>query len=375
VLLARSEIGRAKLRFGLLAGAVGLLVFLILFFQVLLGSLITSFIGAIREQSAPVLVYGEDARQNVAGSIITPPQVEAIAAVDGVAASAPLGEATFTMVADGEQVDASIFGFQPGGPGEPTNVVAGRLPAAPGEALASRESAQEGFGLGDTVSTASGGAELVIVGQTANSLYSAAPTLWTDFDTYGELRRAVNPDAAAVLPSLVAVQPADGVDASTLADRITAEVEGVEALTRDDAAARAPGVAEVNTSFFLVLGLTFVVVTLVVGFFFLILTVQKQDALVLLRAVGASPGYLIGNLFTQIAVVMGLGLLVAYGLLALFVSGSDAGLPLTVSVGTVLATSVAVVVLAALGASVAIVRVVREDPATVVSRQSLGGLA
>ena len=53
--LAIRELGRAKVRFLLLGGAVGLLVFLILFQQALLGGLITQFIGALRNQSATVL--------------------------------------------------------------------------------------------------------------------------------------------------------------------------------------------------------------------------------------------------------------------------------------------------------------------------------
>ena len=51
--LAFKEMRRAKVRFGLLMGAVGLLVFLILFQQSLQNGLLTAFVGAIRNQSAP----------------------------------------------------------------------------------------------------------------------------------------------------------------------------------------------------------------------------------------------------------------------------------------------------------------------------------
>ena len=50
--LALKEMRRAKVRFGLLAGAVGLLVFLILFQQALLTGLINQFIGAIKHQKS-----------------------------------------------------------------------------------------------------------------------------------------------------------------------------------------------------------------------------------------------------------------------------------------------------------------------------------
>ena len=54
--LALKEMSRAKTRFGLLVAAIALLVFLILFQQSLQNGLITGFVGAIRNQNAPVLV-------------------------------------------------------------------------------------------------------------------------------------------------------------------------------------------------------------------------------------------------------------------------------------------------------------------------------
>ncbi len=55
--LALKEMARAKTRFGLLVAAIALLVFLILFQQSLQNGLITGFVGAIRNQNAPALVY------------------------------------------------------------------------------------------------------------------------------------------------------------------------------------------------------------------------------------------------------------------------------------------------------------------------------
>ena len=43
---------------------------------------------------------------------------------------------SITIEADGTDTDASVFGFQPGGPGEPTRMVEGRLPSSPTEAVA-----------------------------------------------------------------------------------------------------------------------------------------------------------------------------------------------------------------------------------------------
>ena len=374
-MLAGKEIARAKLRFGLLSGAVGLLVFLILFQQALLGSLLLSFTGALENQSGSVLVLSDEARKNVSASVILPPEQARIEAVDGVGASAPLGEGTFTIEADGADVDASVFGFQSGGPGEPTRMVAGRLPSTPTEAVASNEDASAGFGLGDTVTSVDGGIQLTIVGLTERSRFSVSPTLWVTFEGYAALRTAANPDAVAVVPSVLALTPADGVTPAELAARIDDQVDGVQALTRSQAVNEAPGVSSVNTSFQLILALAFLVVAVVIGFFFLILTVQKQSTLTVLRAVGAPTRYLVRALLTQIALVVGVGLVLGVLLTYGAVKGASSGLPVSLDPGTMIVTAVAVVLLSLVGSLFTLIRVGRIDPADVMNRQNAGGLA
>ena len=82
--LALREMRRTKARFGLVVAAVALLVFLIFIQLTLQNGLLTAFVGAIRNQSAPVLVYSVDGRRNLQGSVITPPLEAAITAVPEV---------------------------------------------------------------------------------------------------------------------------------------------------------------------------------------------------------------------------------------------------------------------------------------------------
>ncbi|MGK2930367.1 MAG: ABC transporter permease [Acidimicrobiales bacterium] len=369
MLLATREIVRSKVRFGLLSGAVGLLVFLILFQQALLGGLITSFIGAVDNQDSPVLVFNDQARRNVEGSFLLPDQIEAIGQVDGVAASAPIGEATYTVEAGGELVDGVLFGYPVDGDGDdtlgaPTSLIEGRLPERPGEAVASAADADDGFDVGDVIRIAAdGGPEIEVVGLGEDLRWSVAPTLFVDYSTFEDAQRAANPEADVVFPSLVAVRPADGVDPSDLTGRIDSAVEGVEALTNTEAVESSPGVAAVNQSFQIILALAFGVVTLVVAFFFLILTVQKAKALTLLRAIGAPSSYLVRNLVVQIVGVMAAGIAVGIGLV-LAVASATAGGAIEVELvpGTVLPTVAGLTVLALIGGLGAIRRVLGIDP-------------
>lgn len=377
MLLSLREILRSKARFGLLAGAIGLLIFLILFQQALLNGLVTGFIGAVDNQRSPVLVFNEQARKNVEASFLRLDQADAVAAVDGVAETALIGENTYTVDAGDELRDAVLFGYQLGGLGEPLTLTEGRLPAGPNEAVASSADASKGFDLGDTVTITAreGGADVVItvVGLGRDLRWSVAPTMFVAYETYEAAQRAVNPGADVVLPSLVAVQPAEGVDVAELTDRIDAAVDGTEALTRQEAVDENPGVQAVSASFRIVLALAFVVVALVVGFFFLILTVQKARSLTLLRAIGSPASYLVKNLLLQIAVVLAGGMVVGVGLVLLVRLAATSGdVPVQLRPGVVIPTLIGLAVLALLGGLASIRRVLQIDPIAAV-REGGGG--
>lgn len=362
VLLAIREVRRSLVRFGLLTVAVGVLVFLIVFQQALISGLVAQFVGAIENQSADVLVYGDQARENVQGSVVSPAAVGEVAQVDGVAAAGPLGVGTFTVQA-AEESEATIFGYQLGGPGEPTTLVAGRLPRADGEAVASEADAADGFGIGDVVRVLPGDEQITVVGLAEGINLSVTPTLFASYPTWEAARLAVNPDASGVAPSAVAVSVADGASPAAVADRITAEVPGVEALDRQTAADSSPGVAEVTQSFGLVLGVTFLVVTLVTGFFFLILTVQKRPSLTLLRALGAPGWRLVGALGVQVVLVVGAGSLVGAALAAGLLAVSDgAGLGASVDPGSLAVVVALVLGLSGLASLASIRRVLRIQP-------------
>jgi putative ABC transport system permease protein len=381
VSLALREIRRATVRFGLLIGAVGLLVFLILFQQTLLTNLLGFFTGALEHQSGEVVVYGADARQNLAGSVIAPGQLQAVARVPGVADSGPLGEGTFTTrTADGDEVDGILFGYRLDGPGRPTRLSAGRLPARPGEAVASAIDRDNGFDIGEEVEILPGvggtaGLRIRIVGLADDSRFSVQPVMFVSYPTYEAARRVANPSATGpVLPSAVLARPDAGVTPSELARRIDRAVPRVDALDRAAAVEAAPGVQPVRQSFSIILFLTFLVVTLVTGFFFLILTVQKQAALTLLRAVGASPGYLARAVLVQVLAVVAGGLAVGVGLLAVASTQSTATFPIEIDPALMATSALTVLVLAVLASLVAVRRVVRLDPAAAVSAPTLGGM-
>ena len=365
VFLALRELRRAKVRFGLLVAAIGLLVFLILTQQALQDGLITGFVGAIRKQSAPVLVYRVDGQRTFQGSVITPDLEQEIVGVDGVEEAGKLGQGTFTVEVGGaDESDAAIIGYEKAGLGDPTELTAGRPPAASGEAVGSADD----FSLGDEVvvvpggSTAGAPTRLTVVGLAEDAQIQVTPTLFVAWPDYESVVQTANPDATAVLPSAVAVRPEGGVSDAEVATRINDASPEADALTRAEAADETPGVAEVRQSFQVIFLLYGLVVPLVTGLFFLIVTFQKSGSLTLLRAIGARSGTLVRSLLIQVLIVMGAGIAVGVALYTPLSQAKAGSIALRFDAGAVLFWSVLLLVLGLASALVAARRVLAIDP-------------
>jgi putative ABC transport system permease protein len=312
--LALAEVRRAKARFLLLSGAVGLLVFLILAQYTLQDALIRGFVGGVRNQTAPVLVFDVDGRRTPQASTVPDPLADTVASVEGVAATAPVWAGTFPVDAGGTVAATSVVGYADAELGGVVDLSGGRLPERDGEVVANAADADRGLELGAVVSGAPDGPELTVVGVAEDIGVNVAPTLFTTDETFLAVLQARNPDVTELPPAnVLGVRPAGGVDAAELAARITDADPTLDALTAGDAAEENPGVESIRQSFDVIFLLFALVVPLVVGLFFLILTLQKADALTLLRAVGSRAGPLVSALLVQVALVLavGVGLAVA----------------------------------------------------------------
>lgn len=354
--LARREMRRFPGRFVLLTGAVALLVVLLLFFQTVAATLTGGLTGGIEANAADVVVYDALARSNPAASFLDDTAEEQVAGVEGVAAASPVGLTAFVL----DDEDVTVVGYVPDTRTGPASIDAGRPVERAGEAVFSAPALSEGRDVGERVTIE--GVEVEIVGTTEGAAFSVGPTYYVARDDLATMA-ANRAEAEVGAPvSWIGVEVDAGADAATVAARIGAEVDGVEALTRSSAADALPGVSQVTRSFTILYVLLFVVVTIVTGVFFLILTVQKERTLVLLRAVGARARDVVAPVVTQVLLVTGVGaavgVIVAGGLLAAardtFGSSLDAG--------TAIRTVVVIVVLGLVASLGAVRRVLSVEP-------------
>lgn len=306
------EIWRSKLKFGLLAVAVGLLFFLLLFVNTLSSTLLDNFVGAIENNSAQVLVFDADSQQTIPASRLSADDVDRVSGIDGVSTASPISELSTDTSIDDETVDISLWGIDVGGPGTPSAVIEGRLPR-PGEALVDTSALDAGLSIGTVVDVS--GVDLAVVGVAENATYSVLPTLYVANETWSEVFLSSYPEAPGSPVNLVGVTIDEGRDPAEVAGAISA-LDGLQGLTPAEAASATPGVSSIEQSFGLITGITFVIVIVVVGFFFQILTVQKLRVFALLEALGSRARSLIGYVLSQIGFLVLTGVLVGIAMLA-----------------------------------------------------------
>lgn len=359
--LALIEMRRAKLRFGLLTGAVALLVFLVLLLTTLSAALISGLTGALEGLRGDGIVYSDAARDNISASRLAPETVASVAAVPKVAQAAGIGTLTTGSQIAGESVDIQVFGVNPDGPGSPAGLTSGRLAAAPGEAAVDGD-----VEIGDVISLDPSGVELTVVGLLRGAQFNALPTAYTTLDTYNMIINASFANLPFVPINAVAFEVEDGADLAAVVAAINASDAELSAYTLQDAVSLIPGIEPISQSFGILVGLTFIIGIVVIGFFFLILTVQKLRSFTLLRAIGTGSTRLALSVSLQIVIVVLLASVFAVALTLLAISGLNTGLPVSVSIATIATTVIGVLVFSLIAGLISVRRIVRIDPASAV---------
>jgi putative ABC transport system permease protein len=355
------EIRRSKLKFSLLAVAVGLLFFLLLFVNTLSTTLLDQFIGAIENSSADVLVFDEAAQATIPASRLTAEDVDRVASVPGVAEAAPISELTTDTIVDGEELDVSLWGMAIGGPGTPAELDEGRLPNK-GEALVDASARESGLTIGSVFATSA--VELEVVGIARNATYSVLPTLYVDVETWGEVFAEVYPAAPSPPINIVGVAVVEDTD-PTVVSRAISELNGLQGFLPSEAASATPGVSSIEQSFGLITGITFVIVIVVVGFFFQILTVQKLRVFALLEALGTRFRSMATYVLGQIGFLVGVGVIVGFGMLIAAAAATRDVLAISIDPVLVAVLGGTILVASLLSGITSIRRIAQQDSASV----------
>ncbi|WP_457031823.1 FtsX-like permease family protein [Kitasatospora sp. P5_F3] len=346
--VALRDIRFAKGRFALMGAVVTLITTLVVFLYGLTGGLASAASSTIADLPADQIVFGAPAGAtptvSFSSSTVSSDQAAAFAAAPGVESVQPLGISMTRLTASDTAASVSVVGA-PAGLLPPLE--SGTAPTDGQIAVGADTAAEYHLTVGEQVKV--GPRTVTVSGLTAERSYSHAPTVWTTVATWEQVSSQTQPTALALTTSgadLGALDAAQGTDTVSLGDSLA----GIN------------GYSAEQGSLQMIQGFLFAVSALVVGAFFTVWTVQRKPDIAVLKAVGASSGYLVRDALAQAAAVLlggallggaigGVGGLLAAASVPFDVSPASVGIPVAV-----------MVLLGLLGAALAVRRITSVDP-------------
>ncbi|MEV6966008.1 ABC transporter permease [Hamadaea sp. NPDC051192] len=372
--LALRELRHARVRFALMGAVIALIAVLMVMLSGLSVGLVRDGVSGLQNLPVTSFAFAHGVQHDSAfsRSVVDLAAVDAWRARPGVADAAPFGNLLVNTRTDrGAEIDLALFGVRPDSFVAPAVSLGDRL-GSPDGIVVSPTALKAGLHIGDVVTVARLGTVLRVVGVTEQqATFGHVDVAFIPLPLWQEIRSGTTPGApvpahAAQEITAVAVRAETGQTVNLTAGDAAA---GTESLTRSQSYGASPGYTAETTTLQLIQGFLYAISALVAGAFFAVWAIQRKQEVAVLRALGASTGWVLRDALVQAfallagAVTVGVGIGLALGG---YIAGG--GAPFALSTPSISVAAAGLVALGLIGASAAVVRLTAVDPAT-----ALGG--
>lgn len=268
----------------------------------------------------------------------------------GVENAEPLGIHTTRAEAGDHTASVSAFGVEAGSP-----MARDVGDVDSGSVVMSAEAADElDVTSGQEITVEEQTLTVETVGDEAS--YSHTPVMWTSFTDFQQLAPSSDTDAHA---TVVGLTTAEEFDPATADERV-----GTQTVALDDSLSALSSYDAENGSLQLMRAFLFAIAALVIGAFFTVWTIQRSADIAVLKALGASTGYLLRDALGQAVVLLVSGTAIGTALAVSLGALLGDAVPFVLDPMTVLVPAVVMIVLGAAGALLSIRRITAVDPLT-----------
>ncbi|WP_110240868.1 ABC transporter permease [Nocardioides gilvus] len=367
--LALRELRFAKARFGLMGAVIVLIAILMVLLSGLSQGLVKDGVSGLQELPVTSFAFEKDVQKDSAftRSVVDADTVETWKSRDGVNDAAPFGLALVNGAnQDGTQVDLAVIGVEPDSFVAPEPAEGEGLLDANSVVL-SAHAADDGIAIGDVITLERTNVELTVTGfLDGQHTFGHVDMGYVELPTWQSINAGLPLDAA--LPegkegefTAVAVKSELDTDALATAD----EEAGTTTMSLTESYGASPGYTAETSTLLLIQVFLYAICALVAGAFFTVLTIHRKPEIAVMRAMGASTGYLLRDGLGQALILLlasvGLGVAIGCGVGGLL---QTTAMPFALVTGPIVLAAVLLIALGLVGAAVAIVRITRVDPLT-----------
>ena len=388
--LAWREMLFARTRFLLMGLVLALMSILVVIISGLTAGLVNDGVSGLKAMDAETIAFEEGTKSDSAftRSIVDLGKVDEVAAADGVAEATPMG---LTIVnaknQDGVPVDLTLVGVEPDSFLAPGSEAAGdevdgeTLPAmadpaergdeptaTPREIVVSEPLRDEGLDIGDVVTIERLETPLTIVGfADGQRTFGHVDIAYAPLDVWQEIHAGARDGEAAPEDAYnqASVVVAKGVDGVVPDLEALSAATGTDARTLEEAFESSPGYGPEMMTLSMISWFLYIIAALVTGAFFLVWTIQRSGDIAVMRAMGATRGFLLRDSLGQAVVILVLSIAVGVGIALAMGAGLESSpMPYVTELGPVATGAALLFVFGLIGAAVAVFRVTRTDPLT-----------
>ncbi len=307
--LARRNLLQDKTRLALSIGGVALAVMLIQLLNGFLSGMYQQFSAYLDHAPGSVVVAQEGVRNLLGATSLLPTgTADSVRKVKGVSEIVPILSQFIILDLHGKKQPAYLVGYDPAIGGGPWRLAEGREPKADDEVVFDSVLARRhGMVLGDKFDIM--GREFTVVGLSAGTTSWMTSFLFVRKTATESLLRA--PSAT----SFLLVSPSDGIALEELRSRLD-DLPNTEALLKHEMITNDQKLFAryFSAPIQLMVGIAFLVGTLVVGLVIYTATVERQREYGVLKAIGARNGVLYRVVTTQALIVTSTGSIAGVGL-------------------------------------------------------------
>jgi putative ABC transport system permease protein len=376
--IALRDLSYARGRFLLMALVVVLIAFLTTLLSGLSAGLIKNNISGLMQLPVTHIAFEFDDEPTYRGSMVERAMWEGWAGKPGVQGMEPLGHTVFNARgADDDPLELTLWGVRPGSFAEP-RITSGRQLGEPASGvIISQILADKGVKIGDTITLDRVLTEFTVIGVTAEANIGHIPIVYARLPQWQEATYGppggmppgeAFPDVVYDFASVIALQLEPSLDAKAIA-AIDEEL-GTSTLKKVDRAYIAStGYLEEVRSVGMIQYSLILIAAVVIGAFFAIWTIQRTQEIGLVKALGATNGYLLRDSLGQALLLLGVGIVLGLGgALWLGQLLMKTGRPFMYVPGTVTTAIVSLLVAGLIGGALSIRRITAVDPMIALGR-------
>lgn len=237
--------------------------------------------------------------------------------------------------------------------------------AEPNRVLVDESLMREGFKLNDKITLNGVGTEYTIGGFVSNKTLNHLPAIFVTMDTLRAFKYMVpGSDMGIEKPISAVFLKGNNIDT----EELTAAIDGIEIGSIKETLNGIPGYSAESGTINLMLWLLIFISAFVIAVFFYVLTTQKVNQFGVMKAIGASNGFIIKSVVSEVFLLSGISILIGVGLTYLMTLVLPEDMPFTLLPNMVMLYGVILLATSLIGSLFSIRSIIKIDPITALGR-------